>query len=200
MATVITLANQKGGVGKTAICVNLAHAFKESVSTALVDLDPQGSALQTASKMSGVNVYPYNNNFTSLKEQVVFVDTPPYLHENLISILEQSDLIIIPIRAGIWDVLATEGIVNIVKDIQKKRSNVLAVILLNMVNMSTTLTAEAEDALKEFDLPILKTRIAERVCFGRSASFPDGIYSLGDKKAINEINDLTKEILFLLKT
>lgn len=199
MSTIITLANQKGGVGKTAICVNLAHAFKESVDTAIVDVDPQGSIMQTKNKMQGINVYPYSNNFKELNEQVIFVDTPPYLHQDLIAILEQSDLVIIPIRAGIWDVLATEGIVNIVKDVSKRNKSLKAVILINMVNVSTTLTEEAEQALKEFDIPILKTRITERVCFGRSAGFADGIYSLGDKKAINEMNQLTKEILFLLR-
>ena len=44
MGHVITLAQQKGGSGKTTIAVNLAVAFlKRGRSVALLDTDPQGS-------------------------------------------------------------------------------------------------------------------------------------------------------------
>ncbi|MDB5285288.1 MAG: ATPase [Mucilaginibacter sp.] len=46
MGKIITLAHQKGGVGKSALALNLALCFKDQLSVALIDSDIQGSIFQ----------------------------------------------------------------------------------------------------------------------------------------------------------
>lgn len=199
MPKIITLSHQKGGVGKSTLAVNLAHAFKDNIPTAIVDIDSQGSITETSERMLGVDVLKYTGNLSNLPYGAIFVDTPPYLSDKLPMIYDESDLIVIPTKPGIYDVIACRKTISLVKDAQSRNKALKACIVLNMVNSSTTLTEDAKVELEQFGIPILKTKITERMNFIRSVALPDGIYSTQDKKAIEELNQLTKEILFLLQ-
>ena len=53
MAVVITVAQQKGGAGKTTLAANLAVALAETKQVALLDIDPQRSLTRWHALRSG---------------------------------------------------------------------------------------------------------------------------------------------------
>jgi len=88
--TVFTIANQKGGVGKTTTAVNLAAAFAEKgIYTLLVDLDPQANATSAlgVEKKDGHSLYRPLHGEGSALEMVV-----PTAYERLALIPSEVDL------------------------------------------------------------------------------------------------------------
>ncbi|QES91054.1 ParA family protein [Rhizosphaericola mali] len=200
MPKIITLAHQKGGVGKSTIVLNLANCFKDNVRVAVVDIDPQGTALQLKDRIDNVEIIPYDKKLKLLPYDVVFVDTPPYLSDLLPEVFSVSDLVIIPTKAGIADLLAIRSTIALVKKAQEKNKALKAGVLFNMVKYGTTLTDEVAEQVQGFNVPILKAKISDRVNFTRSVALKDGIYGIGDSKAEKEIDQLAKEILLLINT
>ncbi len=82
MTTVISVTNQKGGVGKTTTAVNVAYYLaKNGYRTLLIDFDPQGNATSGL----GVDKQELTNTMSDvIMEKVTLADTIlPTEHKNL---------------------------------------------------------------------------------------------------------------------
>lgn len=198
---IITVAHQKGGVGKTTLALNLASCFRDGLSVGLLDADLQGSLKGLESMLEGMELIPYNNDpksLLSVKKDILIVDTPPYLTAQLPAFFSISDFVLVPSKVGFLDVMAIRATIQLLKESQAQHPHLKAAIVLNMVKPRTNVNEEIRDILKDYGLPVLKTAISDRVSYTRSA-ITSGVFAGDDEKAKNEIASLADEILTFLE-
>lgn len=195
MGKIITVAHQKGGVGKSTLALNLAYRFSQEVKTALTDTDPQGSTMRLKGVTTDLEIISYSSVQQLRKEKydVIFIDTPPYLIDTMLPIFIDSDFVLIPTKAGVTDIMAIGATVELVKKAQVENPNLKAAIVLNMVKPRTTITAQAKEQLVEFSLPLL-TEVGDRTSYNNTF-LTGGVFASSDKLAHQEMITLSNEIL-----
>jgi len=104
---IISLLNQKGGVGKTTLALHLAATLAERGSRVqLIDADPQGSALDWSVMRGGdapsgvvglprATIHREVARFLENHDHII-IDGPPRVYEVACSAIMASDLVLIP--------------------------------------------------------------------------------------------------------
>jgi chromosome partitioning protein len=122
MAIVITVAQQKGGAGKTTLAANLAAAFAGARRVAVLDIDPQRSLarwhrLRTARgdaaplAFTDLSGWRLANELERLRRDcdLVLVDSPPQLDTDARLAVRGADLVLVPVQPSPPDLWAAEG-------------------------------------------------------------------------------------------
>jgi chromosome partitioning protein len=199
MAKIITLAHQKGGVGKSTLALNLALCFKDQLRVALIDSDPQGSIIRLKEDFPDMDILSPEriSDIPVLSYDLVIVDTPPYLSNRLNELFGYSDFVLIPTKAGFFDVMAIRSTLALVKFSQARNPRLKAGIVLNMLKPRSGITTEVVALLNTLGTPILNSRVFDRVSLARS-SMTAGILKCADQKAISEVTALAGEVVDLI--
>lgn len=209
---IITLFNQKGGCGKSTVSVNVAGTLGAwGNSVLLVDMDKQLSASQWArmekadpTKMPvKVEAMGREDNFLENIEALapshdfIFIDMPPSVDGlNPEQILTISDLVVIPTNPSPLDLWAAQAARGLVLKARELNPDLKAVYLINK-GSRTNLNKDIEEFFKEDeDIQLLDSSLSNLIAFAESPLLGTTVHKVrGSKKASEEINALTNEIL-----
>lgn len=172
---IISLVNQKGGVGKTTMAVNLAGGLAgEGLRVGLVDADPQGSVLQWAAvapehgfeviHRPDATLFDAARSLRRRKDAVV-IDAPPALGEITRSALRASTLAVLPVGPSPLDIWSTKETVELVEQAGKRNRRFSARFLICRKIVNTRIGREAREAVGTYGLAPFDTEICQRVAY-----------------------------------
>lgn len=211
---IITVLQQKGGVGKTTIAVHLATQIKElfpALKVALADADPQKSAtvwLSNGTEDCGVSVHQVAGDIegkrlmdelSCIDADLVIVDLPPAIAAISMRAALYSDLILVPVGASALDIEAARHAVDVCKEAITLDPTKQFLLIPNRVQMNTAAGRELRTVLKKWG-PVSQATLCLRVAYADAVMLGVGINSFAPgSPAYQEIGLLAEEVIHLLK-
>ena len=214
MPLIITVANAKGGVGKSTIAYCLACYYSErGASCAVLDEDIQQSIsdqieqfkergdevtvslidrtkLKSYKDLTDQNKYPYD---------IIFIDSPPVLTTQLESIYDISDMILIPIKPSINDYNSLMRSRDFIKEAMDRNADLVTAIVINMAVASSTIQENFREAFQDEDrIKVLKTQLAQRVIYTKYPLLTHTLFKTKDTASRREMAALGDEIYYML--
>ena len=149
----IAVISQKGGNGKTTLAIHLAALASESNKVILMDLDPQGSAIEWASRRGDrpPDITPAHP--AALAKEIerageegytfAVIDTAPHADHAALQAARSADLVVIPCRPATFDIAAIGATLDLCKLANKQ-----AIVVLNSAPIRSRVVDEAIEAIE----------------------------------------------------
>lgn len=206
MAVVITVAQQKGGTGKTTLAANLGAALAADRRVALLDIDPQHSlthwhtlrpSLAAKLTFSDVAGWRLSRELDRLKagHDVVIIDSPPQIDTDARLAIRGANVVLIPVQPSAPDVWAAEGTLKLAAAERRK-----AAMVLNRVPPAGKLRSTIATELNEAGKPLMAATIGNRTGFASAFAEGLGVTEAAPRStAANELRALLSELLEMIE-
>lgn len=208
---IIGILNQKGGVGKTTLSVNLAASLTLSgARVLLIDADPQGSALDWAAARDGEPLFSVVGlpRATVHKEiaQIghgydhIIIDGPPRVTDLARSAIMASDVVLIPVQPSPYDIWAADEVVKLIDEARVYKESLKAAFVVNRKISNTAIGRDVREALEAYPVPSLEASITQRVIFAEAAAQGKAVHELDTGGiAASEIDAVITELMEFAK-
>jgi chromosome partitioning protein len=204
---VITVAQQKGGTGKTMLAANLAVALARTGRVAVIDADPQGSLTRWAGLRQARHavaeptcieaaVWRLSAALDRLRRghDLVVIDSPPRIDTDARVAIRAADLVLVPVQPSPPDLWAAEGTLALA-EAERRASRVM----LNRVPPASRLRALTEAEIAARRLPRLRAALGNRtgfaLAFAKGLSVteyaPRSVAATELQAVIDELQELT---------
>lgn len=203
---IVSFLNQKGGVGKTTLALNVAAERARTGRRVLViDADPQGSALDWAaardiSPLVTVVGLPRPTIHREVGDLArgyddVIIDGPPRVTDLARSAIAAADLVVVPVQPSPYDVWAADEVVKLIGEATSFKENLKSVFVINRRITKTAIGRDVAAALAAYPLPLASTVIAQRVVYAEAAARGLAVFEIEENgPAAHEIELLTTEL------
>lgn len=197
----ITLAAAKGGVGKSTLAAILAiQAVNDGAKVGILDWDRgQGSlAYWHAARGNPENPKLVDEGFAPFEVvdwvgdpnwNYLFIDTPPRDMDEITQAVEVSDFVLIPVHASTFDVISSQTVAELCKDLKKP----FAFVLNEVDPRQEKLTASAVSFLKKLG-PVLDAQVQNRAAYVKAINVKGKTGPETNAQAAAEIEAVWKEL------
>lgn len=163
---IIAVMNQKGGVGKSTLSINLcATAALEGLRPLLIDADVQQTSQDWASLRDGGTPFPIvgmtratlHTDAKALEADydLIIIDGAPRNYSVARSAIIGADMVIIPVRPSPADLWASKETVDLVKEARELKPSHRAAFLFTCRVKRSRMNDRIRPSLESYGLPIM---------------------------------------------
>jgi chromosome partitioning protein len=205
--SVITIAQQKGGAGKTTLVVQLGVAWAVAGRrVAMLDIDPQASLFAWFNQrrrlhgdgegglvVQGFSGWRLGAELRRFRDEfdLVLVDTPPHAETEARTAIREADLALVPCQPNALDVWATAPTLELAE-----RERTRALLVLNRVPPRGRSAEAIGEEVRRRGWPLAAATLGNRQAFAASVGEGRGVAETAPRSAAGEeVGALAAELM-----